>query len=263
MIKDIESITDQFISLNQVEAIVLGGSQATGNADSSSDIDLYIYVNERINPQIRENFLNPYCRSMEIANTYWEEEDDVILHDGTVLEIIYRDLKSFVHGLNRVAYEHIPSNSYSTCSWYSLIHSNVLYEKNQLYSKIQERYTFTYPDRLAKQIIEHGLPLLTGSIPSYDTQIIKAFKRGDIVSVNHRITEFLATYFDLLFAINHMLHPGEKRMVEHLKQGKYLPHEFEKLLDHLIHYNHDLIPIEKVLQTIIKNLHDLIHELNY
>lgn len=260
MIK-IQAIIDQFSQLNAVQAIVLGGSQASGLADSNSDIDLYMYVNERIDTHVRKSILTPYCTHLEIANTYWEEEDDVILIDGTVLEIIYRDIKSFVHGLNRVAYEHIPSNAYTTCQWYSLIYSRVLYEVNHIYSKIQKRYQFSYPDRLTERIIDHSIPLLTGAIPSYDTQIIKAFHRGDYVSVNHRITEFLATYFDILFAVNKMLHPGEKRMIEQLKKGTNLPKQYEELIYQLINYQNQTQTIENILNKIIFHLKELLSQL--
>ena len=261
--KSIDPIVKAFCQYPEVEAIVLGGSRASNMADHDSDIDLYVYVNQRVDPMIRQNVLTQYCQYMEIANQYWEEEDDVILHDGMTLEIIYRDLKSFVHGLNRVAYEHIPSNAYTTCGWYSLIHSEVLFDRHKTYTAIQKRYHLTYPERLAKRIIDHGMPLLTGSIPSFDQQIIKALKRHDIISVNHRITEFLATYFDILFAVNHMLHPGEKRMVEHLLKANYLPNDFEQLLDSLIHQQHDYISTETTLKEIITHLTELLNALNY
>ena len=51
-------------------------------------------------------------------------------------------------------------------------------------------------------------------MPAYPKQIIKSVQRNDFVRINHRITEFLASYFDLLFAINGVTHPGEKRLVQ-------------------------------------------------
>ena len=72
------------------------------------------------------------------------------------------------------------------------------------------------------------MKLLSGMLPSFDAQIKKAEKRRDLVSVNHRVTEFLASYFDILFALNEMTHPGEKRMQSICSQEcKLLPRNFD------------------------------------
>jgi hypothetical protein len=43
---------------------------------------------------------------------------------------------------------------------------------------------------------------------------MSALRRGDLVSVNHRVAALLASYFDVVLAANRMLHPDEKRLVE-------------------------------------------------
>ena len=58
-------------------------------------------------------------------------------------------------------------------------------------------------------------PALREIIPSYAYQIKKAVLRSDLVSINHRLAALLASYFDILFALNRKLHPGEKRLVEY------------------------------------------------
>ena len=65
-------------------------------------------------------------------------------------------------------------------------------------------------------------------------QIKKAEDRGDFVSVNHRVTEFLASYFDIIFALNEMTHPGEKRMQSICSsECKILPNHFDENLNML------------------------------
>ena len=71
-------------------------------------------------------------------------------------------------------------------------------------------------------------------LPSFDMQIKKAENRGDLVSVNHRVAEFLASYFDIIFALNEMTHPGEKRMQSICSEEcKILPNRFDENLNRL------------------------------
>ncbi|HWG84261.1 MAG TPA: hypothetical protein VNT60_02165 [Deinococcales bacterium] len=37
--------------------------------------------------------------------------------------------------------------------------------------------------------------------------------RLDAVSVNHRVAAYLASYFDVIYAVNRVPHPGEKRLL--------------------------------------------------
>ena len=66
-------------------------------------------------------------------------------------------------------------------------------------------------------------------LPSYDGQIKKASLRNDLVAVNHRVTAFMESYFEIIFAMNEMTHPGEKRQVMYAKKyAKILPDRFEE-----------------------------------
>ena len=65
-------------------------------------------------------------------------------------------------------------------------------------------------------------------------RIKKALKRGDLVSVSHRTAAFLEAYFDFLFALNGVPHPGEKRLVQLCRERcKLLPRRFEENLERL------------------------------
>jgi hypothetical protein len=53
---------------------------------------------------------------------------------------------------------------------------------------------------------------------SYRHQIEVALNRGDLVSAQHRVTAFLASFFDVWFALDRKPHPGEKRLLSHLSE---------------------------------------------
>ena len=231
---DVNELFEELGSLSQVEAIALGGSRATGRNDEKSDYDVYVYITDSIDENQRRNILGKYCKYMEIGNSFWELEDDVTLRDGIDMDIIYRDMKGFENMVSSVVMDCIPWNGYTTCMWHNLITSKIVLDKNGKLSTLQEKYRIPYPKELKENIIANNLKLLSGMLPSFDMQIKKAENRGDLVSVNHRVTEFLASYFDIIFALNEMTHPGEKRMQSICsKECSILPNHFDTNLNRL------------------------------
>ena len=94
-------------------------------------------------------------------------------------------------------------------------------------------------------------------LPSFDMQIKKAENRGDFVSVNHRITEFLASYFDIIFALNEMTHPGEKRMQSICsKECVTLPNNFDINLNKLFNgaFRENISPVISDMIDEIKKI---------
>lgn len=225
---------NEFATLPEVQAIALGGSRAGADYDEKSDYDLYIYCTSIPHESMRKSILEKCCQYMEIGNSFWELEDDCTLKDGTDIDILYRNIRDFSQTIHSVVEEHTAYNGYTTCMWHNLLHSRILYDKNRELESLQNKYRIPYPDELRDNIIHKNLRLLTGNLPSYDAQIKKAFARKDMVSVNHRTAAFLESYFDIIFAMNKLTHPGEKRMVQYAKeQAEILPVAFEENLDTL------------------------------
>ena len=118
--------------------------------------------------------------------------------------------------------------------WHNLITGKIVCDKNGKLQALQEKYRIPYPRKLKENIISNNRKLLSGMLPSFAAQIQKAENRKDLVSVNHRVTEFLASYFDILFALNEMTHPGEKRMQSICSaECRILPEHFEENLQRL------------------------------
>lgn len=209
-----DKLVADFSALPQVDAILLGGSRGAGTADVDSDYDLYIYLNGELPVSVRKQITDRYCQKMELNNQFWETEDDGVLRDGVEIELIYRQLDNFEADLVRVVELYQASVGYSTCFWANLLDSKILFDRTGQAAKLQKQFTVPYPAALQQAIVDKNYPLLMAQIPAYYHQISKALKRRDLVSLNHRVAEFLASYFDLLFAINEQPHPGEKRLLE-------------------------------------------------
>lgn len=233
----IEDLFAEFAGLKEVEAIALGGSRASenqGNYDEKSDYDVYVYVTRDIEEAQRREILLKYCQTIEIGNHYWETEDNCTLENGVDLDIIYRQLDNFAGEAADVVFSHHSRNGYTTCMWHNLITCKVLYDRNSRLEELKQKFSVPYPAQLKRNIIENNRKLLGGVLPSFDAQIAKAYGRRDLVSINHRTAEFLASYFDILFALNELTHPGEKRLMQLcVEKCRLLPKDFEANLEKL------------------------------
>ena len=252
---DVDALFNEFSHIPQVEAIALGGSRATGRNDEKSDYDVYVYLTDSVDEKVRRDILKNYCNYMEIGNSFWELEDDVTLKDGIDMDIIYRNMADFENMISSVVDQCVSWNGYTTCMWHNLITSKIVYDKTGKLNALQAKYQIPYPKKLKENIISNNMNLLSGMLPSFDAQIEKAEKRADFVSVNHRVTEFLAGYFDIIFALNEMTHPGEKRMQSICsKECRILPEHFDENLNRLFNtmFRGNVSPIIKDMVDEIK-----------
>lgn len=245
-----------FSALPEVEAILLAGSRAANTDDNLSDYDVYIYVNAEIPLAKREAITTEYCRYMELNNQFWETEDDGELLDGTEIELIYRTINWLDSELEHTIFNYQASTGYSTCFWSNLLNSKIIYDKDGKAERLKEKYQVTYPDQLKKNIIRKNYPLLNQQMPAYSKQIKKALERNDAVSVNHRVAELLASYFDILFALNEYPHPGEKKLVATaLDNCHLLPEHFENNIEALLRMTGEMNPdISLVVDQLVDNL---------
>ena len=226
---EVEQLFAELAGLDAVEAIALGGSRAGGHFDEKSDYDVYLYVTQPVPEAVRRDILSRYCGRMEIGNHFWEAEDNCTLHDGADIDILYRSLDDFTRDVASVVEGFQARNGYTTCMWHNLRTCRILYDRDGRLAAAKRRFDVPYPEPLRSSIIERNMRLLTGSLPSYDAQIAKAVRRGDLVSVNHRTAAFMESYFDVIFALNRLTHPGEKRLVSLCRaQCAVLPEDFEE-----------------------------------
>jgi len=215
-----QRLAARFGQLPQVEAIALTGSLNAGVADAHSDIDLYVYVRSDIPVADRMTVATPYAaEDAEFDNQFWGTADS--WHDlasGIRVEGLYWWV-SFIEGeLDRVLRRHEASIGYSTCFWHSIRNGMILFDRGGWLTQIHAEAQQPYPEALRYAIVAKNHPILRALSSSYLQQIEIAVQREDFVSVNHRTSVLLASYFDILFALNRMPHPGEKRLVRYAER---------------------------------------------
>lgn len=230
----IEKLFDELSEIEQIEAIALGGSRAGEVYDAKSDYDVYLYCTGEVDTEIRRGILEKYCSYMEINNQFWETEDNCTLNDGIDIDILYRNLGGFAEDVASVVERYQPHNGYTTCMWHNLKTCKIIYDRDGRLADVKKRFDVSYPKQLKENIIDRNIKLLYQYMPAYKFQIAKAVQRKDMVSINHRTSAFLESYFDVIWALNELTHPGEKRLVSLcLKQCKILPANFEENLNQL------------------------------
>lgn len=266
-----------FSKLPQVEAIALGGSLAASNpaspgegfthsaedrftpVDAASDIDLYVYTRAAIPLASRREIMlsSGGATQANLGLEYFGPGDEWFdAQTGIEVDMVYFDAGWMEKQLQNVLLQHQPAAGYTTCFWHTIRRSLPLYDPNRWFATQQTLAAMPYPPQLAQAIVTYNHPLLRGIIPSFAFQIHKAVSRRDLPSLNHRLAALLASYFDILYAVNGLPHPGEKRMAQTLRRlGAQVPIDLESDLSALLLIRpEELDQIPQRLTTLLDNL---------
>jgi hypothetical protein len=215
-----EQIAERFAAVPEVTAVALAGSATTGSGDVYSDYDIYVYANAPVPLKMRTALAHELGQPpFWLNNTFWETGDEWQERaTGRGLDIMYRDPNWTNGELERVLVRHEAYMGYSTCIWYNIKNSQPLFDRKGWYQELQAKANVPYPPELKRAIIAKNHPILRQTPYSYVHQLEVAAARQDIVSLNHRVAALVASYFDILFAVNKQPHPGEKRLLAKSKK---------------------------------------------
>jgi len=211
----IRSLVERFSAFSTVEAIAFGGSSASGANDQQSDIDVYVYTTAAIPLAARSALVEEMGAShADLDLRFWDYGDEWFdAVTGIEVDVMYWDPVLIEDQLAHVWQEHQASLGYTTCLWYTVRNSRILFDQQGWLDRLHQQSAQPYPEGLRQAIIAKNHAVLRNVVPSYTHQIEKACRRADLVSQNHRVAALLASYFDVVFALNRVLHPGEKRLM--------------------------------------------------
>lgn len=247
----LKDFIEEAIKSDDIDAFVLSGSKTSLINDEMSDYDIYVYSKDKVNIETRKKFASKYDAYCELGNDYFEYGDEFIIKNYIYLDFMYRDLSFVENEINYVWKNCNAKLGYTTAFLYNIRNSKILYDKNSKFQNLQnELINNEYPDKLKENIIKRNWIIMN----EFFGQLKTAVKRDDIISINHRLAALLSSYFDILFALNKELHPGEKKLIKYAyKLCKNLPENFEKDLNNII--------TGELNKNILDNLNSLIENI--
>jgi Domain of unknown function (DUF4037) len=220
----LDEIANAFAEISGVEAVAWSGSAALRKADSLSDYDLYVYWRTPVTFEARRSIIQSRALAYQLDNRYWEIEDEWLEPGGRRFNVMYRACRDAEEEVDRRFLHHVASLGYSTAYCFTLSCGRILADPNGWLDKLRRQMQGTYPNGLLHAILQKNRPVLGGGMQScYLQQVKAALARRDPISINHRTAAWLASYFDILFAINRQLHPGEKRLLVYAEELAHLP----------------------------------------
>jgi len=229
------TIAARFAARPEVVAVALGGSRAAGGADGASDLDLYVYADPAPPVADRAAIAGTGARGLELDVSPWEAGDVwVDTETGLIVDVMYRTPGWIADQLDRVLVRHEASVGYSTCFWHNVLTSTPLADRDGWFAALQARADQPYPEALRRNVIALNHPLLRSATFSFLAQIERAVARGDGVAVGHRVAALLASFFDVLFTLNRLPHPGEKRLVAEASRCPLVPPDLAARVDDLL-----------------------------
>jgi predicted nucleotidyltransferase len=214
----VAAIVTCFATRPEVAAIALGGSRTSSHIDAASDYDLYVYLDGEIPLDVRRELAARFDSDAEIGNAWFGPGDEWADQSSAVsIDLMYWERAGFERQLCDVIEGYHPSIGYSTAFWHTVRHSIPIFDRDGWFAGLLTLAATPYPEPLRRAIVAFNHPLLRATTSSYRHQIELAIARDDPVSVQHRLTALLASVFDIVFAVNQTLHPGEKRLLEHIE----------------------------------------------
>ena len=222
-------IASAFGSIPNVEAVAWCGSAAMGVADAHSDFDFYIYTNGAVSVENRRSVISGRSSHSQLNNTFWELEDEWIDGENRRFNAMYRACDFVLAEIAARLDRYSTDLGYTTAYCFSVANGFILHDPRHWLSAVQERLRHPFPEPLIRSIVAKNRPVLGGGMQScYLAQMKAAIARGDLISLNHRVAVWIASYTDILFAVNRRYQPGEKRLLMYLQGLPDLP---EKALE--------------------------------
>ena len=244
----IKQVVDELAVIKHVEAVVLGGSYASGTAHSGSDLDIGIYYQEATPFEIGEirttaNKLARPGTAPTVTGFYewgaWVNGGAWIETSVCKVDFLYRSLEQVrktideAHqGICRHDYDQQPTfGYYSTGYLAETMICLPLFDPSQHIARLKESAA-QYPPRLKASIIQNSLWSAEFSLSH-----ARGFAdKGDIYNTAGCLARIAANLTQALFALNERYFLTDKKVMQTIDSFKVRPPEYCERLQLLLAY---------------------------
>ncbi|MEF2889768.1 MAG: DUF4037 domain-containing protein [Turicibacter sanguinis] len=254
-----------YSELGEVVGLTMAGSKAASLQDDLSDINLDVYLVNPLTEEKRRQIILKYATKIEMNYPSFVTGDHFLLSDFPVeITVSFIILSELEQELYDVMERHVAKVGYTTCFIRNFMDSTILFDKGGRLKALYEKYATTYPKQLKENIIDLNFPLLKDSFSSYYHQLEQAIIRQDTLSIPPRVSKFLASYFDIIFAINEVYHPGEKRLIQIMEDScDIYPTNLNEKVKQLMGYAaQGDIQFLDIMDEMIRGLEEVLNEQN-
>lgn len=263
-----DNIVTELKKIDNVVAIVLGGSYATGRAAENSDLDIGIYYHEE-NPfnieEIRKIAEKQSIDNNPVVTDFyqwgpWVNGGAWIYTSSGRVDFLYRNLdqvtntiENAINGEWQKHYEQQPPYGFSSVIYLAEIENCIpVYDSEDIISSLKTSIK-PYPPLLKNTIIQQGLW-------SAEFTLINAedfASKGDYYNTFGCITRTIKNLVDALFAINEIYPIGDKKAIEILSKLSLSPQNLEFRVDTILtaeknSLNNNILLLRQFFDDVVK-----------
>jgi nucleotidyltransferase-like protein len=241
----LNNIVSELKQTENVNAVVLGGSYAAGEASENSDLDIGIYYSEGNPFKIDDIRL--------IAKQYAINEDPTVtgfyewgpwVNGGAWIEtasgkvdFIYRNIQHISRTIEKAKngewenhFEQQPPYGFTSIIYLAETSCCIpLYDPQHVITKLKAEVR-AYPPKLKQAVVQQSLWSLEFTI--WHAEYF--YKKGDIYNVMGCLARGVKNIVNALFAINELYPLGDKRAIQILEKTRKVPSHFEQKVEKIL-----------------------------
>ncbi|MFT3679843.1 MAG: nucleotidyltransferase domain-containing protein [Ferruginibacter sp.] len=260
----LDRIVDELKTIDNIKAIVLGGSYATGSASATSDLDVGIYYSQEkpFDIDAIRKIAQKYAADNKptVTGFYewgpWVNGGAWIQTSNGKADFLYKNIDQITATIEKAKegiwenhFEQQPPYGFSSIIYLAETHSCVaLWDPEGIIKKLKIAVQ-RYPVKLKQSVVQQSLWAAEFTI----WQAISFAEKKDIYNTVGCLARAVKNIVTALFAINELYPMGDKRAVSYLEKANSRPGDLARRVKNILCVNSnkpaDNVALLKVLWT--------------